>query len=147
VQVIYQHRREIDRFFELPLALQSRLPGAVRSLMKRNAKVRVTYDQKTRQVLAAIVKVRVSDQHLYFPGLPLDCRFSLNLEMPWPDPVEELERLGVPDAENMPDRNKDRLSYSQSHYQIDLTQVTHSAPGANVSYTPPAQVPTLQRTY
>jgi hypothetical protein len=137
VPIIYQHRRETDKFYELPTAMQNRLPGAVRSLMKRSAKVRVTYDQKTQRVLAAIVKVRVSDQHLHFPGLPLDCRFSLNLEMPWPDAIEELEGLGTTDPETMPDRNKDRLSYAQSHYQIDLTQVTQSVPGVNVSRVSP----------
>lgn len=32
----------------------------------------------------------------------------------------------------IPDRNKDRLSYTQSHYQVDLTQVTQNA-SINVS--------------
>lgn len=102
-------------------------------------KVRVTYDQKTHEVLAKIVKARINDLNIYFPDSPLDCRLSVNLEMPWEGTVEELEHLAASSTrERIPDRNKDRLSYNQSHYQIDLTQVTHMVPGPNVSpYYPP----------
>lgn len=38
-----------------------------------------------------------------------------------------IEDLVAPsDAAERPDRNKDRLSYKQSQYQIDLTQVTQT---------------------
>ena len=36
--------------------------------------------------------------------------------------IEEL--IANATGERIPDRSKDRLSYTQSHYQIDLTQVT-----------------------
>ena len=97
----------------------------------RNVKVRVTYDQKTNEVLNKIVKARVADIHLHMPTCPMDCRISINLEMNWDGPVLELEQLPV-QGERSPDRGKDRLSYKQGHYQIDLTQVTQT--GVSLSY-------------
>ncbi|OLN96935.1 mRNA-capping enzyme subunit beta [Colletotrichum chlorophyti] len=131
VQIHYKHRREVDKFYEIPNAMQARLPGCVRSLLsnRRSIKVRVTYDMKTKEVLAKIVKARVADIHIHIPTCPLDCRISINLEMPWDGSVEELEQLAVGHAEKFPDRNKDRLSYKQGHYQVDLTQVTQMMPG------------------
>lgn len=132
VPVVYKHRREIDRFFELPLGLQERLPACVRNLLPHRypVKVRVTYDKKTGDVLAKIVKARISDLNIFFPDAPLDCRLSVNLEMDWEGTVEELEQLAATMArEQPPDREKDRLSYTQSHYQIDLTQVTYKIQG------------------
>lgn len=136
VQVHYKHRREIDRYFELPPDLQNRIPGCVRSRLgarARNVRVRVTYDQRTREVLDKIIKARVADIDLHMPSCPMDCRLSINLEMPWDGPVEELERLAVNPTDRQPDRNKDRLSYSQGHYQVDLTQVTVTSQGPGVS--------------
>ncbi|KAI8659263.1 hypothetical protein LRP88_05828 [Fusarium phalaenopsidis] len=131
VQVHYKHRREVDRFFELPPELQARIPGCVRSRLgsrMKSVRARVTYDQKTREVLAKIIKARVADLDIHFPQCPMDCRISINLEMNWDGPAEELEQLGNhPDRQ--PDRNKDRLSYTHGHYQVDLTQVTHAASG------------------
>ncbi|KAH0595125.1 hypothetical protein MHUMG1_06874 [Metarhizium humberi] len=132
VQVHYKHRREVDRYFELPPDLQNRLPGCVRSRLGsrvRNAKARVTYDQKTGQVLNKIIKARVADIDIHMPNSPMDCRLSINLEMNWDGPVEELERLGPTQNDKTSERQKDRLSYTQGHYQIDLTQVTLSTPG------------------
>lgn len=137
VPIHYKHRREVDKFFELPISMQERLPSCVRRLIpsKHTVKVRVTYDQKTRQVLAKIVKARIADLDLHIPNCPLDCRISINLEAAWDGPVEDIERTATPSGmDRLPDRNKDRLSYDQSHYQIDLTQVTHMVPGPNVSW-------------
>lgn len=124
VQIQYLHRREVDKFFELPPALQANLPPVVRSkLNPRHAvKVRVSYDQKTDAVLAKIIKVRLVDLNIYNPAYPLDCRISINFEMKWDGDLEDLVV-----SSTSPDRIKDRLSYSQSHYQIDLTQVTQMA--------------------
>ncbi|KHN95475.1 mRNA capping enzyme, beta subunit, structural domain protein [Metarhizium album ARSEF 1941] len=132
VQVHYKHRREVDRYFELPQDLQNRLPGCVRSRLgsrARNVKARVTYDQKTGQALNKIIKARVADIDIHMPTSPMDCRLSINLEMNWDGPVEELERLGPTQNDKTSDRQKDRLSYTQGHYQIDLTQVTLSTLG------------------
>ncbi|PHH61692.1 hypothetical protein CDD81_8037 [Ophiocordyceps australis] len=130
VQVHYKHRREIDRFFELPPELVNQLPGCMLSRLgsrSRNVRVRVTYDQKTHEVLNKIVKARVADIDLHMPLSPMDCRISINLEMNWDGPVEELEQAAP--TGRQPDRNKDRLSYTHGHYQIDLTQVTQLLAG------------------
>jgi hypothetical protein len=99
----------------------------------RNVKARVTYDQKTGQVLNKIIKARVADIDIHMPTNPMDCRLSINLEMDWDGPVEELEQLGPIQNDKSMDRQKDRLSYTQGHYQIDLTQVTVSTSGPSVS--------------
>lgn len=62
----------------------------------------------------------------------MDCRISVNLEMDWDGTVEELEAIAG-GVEKHHDRNKDRLSYKQGHYQIDLTQVTQTTQGPGVS--------------
>ncbi|KAF7561466.1 hypothetical protein G7046_g2700 [Stylonectria norvegica] len=133
VQVHYTHRREKDRFYELPPDLQGHLPGCMRVRLgsrSKNVRVRVTYDQKTGDVLHKIIKARVADINLHFPMCPMDCRISINLEMDWDGSVEELEQFsGQGQGERQPDRNKDRLSYKHGNYQIDLTQVTHTVPG------------------
>ncbi|RDA83379.1 hypothetical protein CP532_4725 [Ophiocordyceps camponoti-leonardi (nom. inval.)] len=127
VQVLYKHRREVDRFFDLPVDQQGHVPGCMRpragTARGRNVRVRVTYDQKTREVLNKIIKARVADLDLHMPTCPMDCRLSINLEMAWDGATEELEQSGAGNA----DRNKDRLSYTQGHYQIDLTQVTQTS--------------------
>lgn len=132
VPVIYKHRRETDRFFELPQEMHGHLPGCVRARLghrSRNVRVRVTYDQKTNEVLNKIIKARVADIDLHMPMCPMDCRISINLEANWEGPVEELEQLAANKANQQPDRSKDRLSYTQGSYQIDLTQVTHAVNG------------------
>jgi polynucleotide 5'-triphosphatase len=120
---VYLHRRERDRFYELPPSEHSSLPASIRKELhpRHTVKVRVTHDQKTGQLLAKIIKARVADMDLYNPRFPLDCRISVNLEMRYDGDVEALIAGATT---RMPDRNKDRLSYTQSHYQIDLTQVT-----------------------
>lgn len=138
MQVHYKHRREIDRFFELPPSLQERLPACVRTRCRKGVRARVTYDQKTGDVLAKIVKARVADIDLHMPQSPMDCRISVNLEMKWDGPVEELEEAAASYAEKAPDRRKDRLSYTQGHYQVDLTQVTQTGVGSPPPDTPMA---------
>lgn len=122
VPIVYTHRRERDSFFELPKSEIGGLPATIRNEIQKSRhppRVRITYDQKTGQELAKIIKVRVSDRSLYLPSQALDCRISVNLEMRYDGQV------GLPaEGTKQPDRNKDRLSYKQSHYQIDLTQVT-----------------------
>jgi hypothetical protein len=134
VPIMYTHRRETDKFFELSPSLRARLPACVQHRIpsKHSVKVRVTYDQNTGDVIAKIVKVRVADLDIYMPSHPFDCRISVNLEMDWDGTVEELEREAIA-HEASPERRKDRLSYSQGHYQIDLTQVTHTVAGLHVS--------------
>jgi len=126
---LYAHRRERDRFYELPPSAHSSLPACIRAELnpRHTVKVRVSHDQKTGQQLAKIIKARVADLDLYNPRFPLDCRISVNLEMRYDGELEGL--IASTENSRMPDRNKDRLSYTQSHYQIDLTQVTVADPG------------------
>ncbi|KAH9908843.1 CYTH-like domain-containing protein [Xylariomycetidae sp. FL2044] len=128
VPILYVHRREIDRFFELPQQMRQRLPTCVAGRLPPGSplKARVTYDQKTGNVLAKIVKARVADLHIHMPHMPLDCRISINLEWDWDGPVEEIHDNQMPNRDRQPARNKDRLSYTHGVYQVDLTQVTQS---------------------
>lgn len=130
VEIQYLHRREVDKFFELPPHLHSHLPPAVRQKQnpRHAVKVRVSYDQKTNQEIAKIIKVRLVDLDILNPGSPLDCRISINLEMRYDGDVDDLIK-----SDSSPDRIKDRLSYTQSHYQIDLTQVSQTV-AAPVSF-------------
>ena len=134
VPIFYKHRRETDRFFELPHAMRARLPACIQNRIpaRHSVKVRVTYDQNTNEVIAMIIKARVADLDIHQPTCPFDCRISVNLEMDWEGSLEELQSVSVQSQDPQPDRRKDRLSYTQSHYQIDLTQVTHAAPGSQV---------------
>lgn len=68
--------------------------------------------------IAKIIKVRVADLEILNPGSPLDCRISINLEMRYDGDLQDLVQTA-----GSPDRIKDRLSYKQSHYQVDLTQI------------------------
>ncbi|KAL2024911.1 hypothetical protein VTK56DRAFT_3610 [Thermocarpiscus australiensis] len=142
VPINYQHRREVDRFFELPPSVRDRvLPVCVAQPIAsrgHGARVRVTHDLRTKEVLAKIIKARVADLSLHFPDQPLDCRISVNLEMDWDGAVEDLDRFATATTATsssgrppIPDRNKDRLSYRHGCYQIDLTQVTQMVPGPN----------------
>jgi polynucleotide 5'-triphosphatase len=135
VPIQYAHRRERDSFYELPKPIVQTLPATIQHFLKQSShhapKVRVTHDQKTGEVLAKIIKTRVKDLDIFIPNSPLDCRISVNLEMKYDGDTEALARGA--DRQNQPDRNKDRLSYKQSHYQIDLTQVTSSKVSTVVS--------------
>jgi hypothetical protein len=132
----YRHRRETDKFYELPAAVRDRaLPVCVAKPIAakgHGVKVRVSYDQKTNKVIAKIVKARIADLSLHFPDQPLDCRISVNLEMDWDGSVEELEKMAAAASRPpIPPRMKDRLSYKHGCYQIDLTQVTQNTAGVS----------------
>ncbi|CAJ2499634.1 Uu.00g024870.m01.CDS01 [Anthostomella pinea] len=132
VPVHYVHRREVDRFYELPAQMRQRLPACVANLLQPNSalKARVSYDQKTGDVIAKIVKARVGDIHIHLPHMLLDCRISINMEWDWEGTADEIEHNQVPNKERFPDRNKDRLSYKHGFYSIDLTQVTQGTQGS-----------------
>ncbi|PBP18173.1 mRNA capping enzyme, partial [Diplocarpon rosae] len=126
VEIKYKHSREVDSFYELPKSMYSIIPPALREKIPGNhsVKVRVTHDQKSREVKAKIIKARICDLDILNPQTPLDCRISINFEMRFDGDIEELGRTSGPE------RNKDRLSYTQSMYQIDLTQVTQQVVSA-----------------
>ena len=124
VPVVYLHRRERDRFYELPFTARNMLPACILQELnpRHTIKVRVTHDQKTNEVLAKIIKTRVADHDILLPCQALDCRISINLEMAFQGDIDAL--IAGAEEQRIPDRLKDRLSYTHSHYQIDLTQVT-----------------------
>ncbi|KAL5622076.1 hypothetical protein BROUX41_006021 [Berkeleyomyces rouxiae] len=128
IPIDYQHLREVDKYFPLTPALAAYLPPVARTILsnqKLPPKIRITLDQNDQsKVLSKIVKIRVADKSLYFPCGPLDCRISINLEVNWDGPMDELETAISNASGNNMQRSKDRLSYSQGPYQIDLTQVT-----------------------
>ena len=126
VEIVYVHRRENDKFYELPPSMHHLLPSAVRQQQnpRHAARVRVTYDQKTNEIKAKIIKVRIADLNVFMPRQPLDCRISINLEWSFDDEIDIDEIIAQSTGDREADRNKDRLSYTQGHYQVDLTQVT-----------------------
>ncbi|PVU98051.1 hypothetical protein BB561_000129 [Smittium simulii] len=93
----YSHTKEIDTYYN---------DGGVR--------IRVTRDQVTGEILGAITKKQISHLDIYSPKTSLDFRISINQEIP----VEVKEGL----TSNY-ERRKDRISYSQDYYRIDLTKV------------------------
>jgi hypothetical protein len=134
VPIQYLHRKETDKFYDLPQAMLDSLPAIIRERVNpRQVKIRVSYDQKTNNILAKIIKARIADLSIHNPQSDLDCRISVNFEMRFDGDVEEIIAAGV--GERHPDRGKDRLSYTQGPYQIDLTQVTQNI-SANVRIDP-----------
>jgi polynucleotide 5'-triphosphatase len=115
--------------------LSSLPPALTQHAGFRSARLRVTYDQKTNQILAKIIKVRIADMSIHLPKQPLDCRISVNFEMKFDGDIDAIMAQSQNDRSN--DRSKDRLSYTQGLYQVDLTQVTKSRMH-NVSRTLPS---------
>lgn len=131
VEIKYKHSREADSFYTLPPSMHGMIPPALREKLnpRHGVKVRITHDQKTGEPLAKIIKARIIDLDIYSPMTPLDCRISINFEMRFDGDVQDLGE------KTSSDRNKDRLSYTQSMYQIDLTQVTQSSSVNGVNQT------------
>lgn len=131
VPVNYVHLRETDRFYKLSEEARKSFHPMVQNLLhasRRDPSLRVTKEQKTGQVVARIVKIKMADLHIMFPQCDLDCRVTVNVEVNYDGPVEQLEQIpqeGPATARGgKPDRHKDRLSYTQGNYKVDLTQVT-----------------------
>ncbi|KAL8649226.1 MAG: hypothetical protein Q9210_004527 [Variospora velana] len=134
VPLDYVHTYETDTFYDLSQHAWSTLPPSVQNYLDRRSKpkVRVTTDQKTGQVTAKIIKVRISDIEIYSPQTPFDWRVSISLEVNYDgDLLNELRETSEGRHGPGPDRNKDRVSYKHAYYQIDLTQVK-SAEGSSV---------------
>ncbi|CCC14178.1 hypothetical protein SMACR_08622 [Sordaria macrospora] len=137
VPVKYEHKKEVDRFYAIPPQIRDReLPVTIANLLAskgRDAKVRVSYKENkdgSREEIAKIVKARLRDLSIHFPEHRLDCRISINFEMPWEGSLEELEEYATSANKGQsPDRRKDRLSYRHCSYQFDLTQVSENVNG------------------
>lgn len=123
----YRHTIETDRFYDLPSDMLAR--SSLTQVVKdahieggHSATVRVTTDNKTNLVTAAIVKLRRADLEIICPSDAFDIRISVSLETGWPHPIEGLKQL-LPGDKKKP-RSKDRVSYTHQGFQVDLTQVT-----------------------
>lgn len=125
VALDYVHTYETDTFYDLSQNALNVLPPSVQNFLDRRnkPKVRITTDQRTGKEMAKIIKVRISDIEVYSPQTPFDWRVSVSLEVNWDGDLRELVESTEGKNGKRPDRNKDRVSYKHSHYQIDLTQV------------------------
>ena len=124
----YKHTHEVDTTYELSQQGAMQLPRSVadglnlRPNAKNKARVRVTTDEKTGDVLAKIVKTKVADIHVYSPRTLFDWRISVNAEVDFDIDMNDLVAVETRDGKGV--RRKDRVSYKHTQYQIDLTQVT-----------------------
>ncbi|PVF94996.1 mRNA triphosphatase CET1 [Serendipita vermifera] len=109
-----RHLQTMDEFFSLPSSHST-------DDIHGDAKLRVTRDDKTGQLVECIVKKRLGDLHVLCPKREVDWRISVN--------VEEKGDLGMIGVGDKPlySRKKDRMEYAHQHFKIDLTQVTDQA--------------------
>jgi len=122
IPIDYKHLHQVDKFYELPRnATSVHLPPVLVRYHNPNhlLKVRITHDKVSNAIIAKIIKGRIQDLSIYNPKGLFDCRISINYEISYEGGLDELQ-VG---PEQQPDRYKDRLSYTQSHYQVDLTKV------------------------
>ncbi|KAG7005631.1 hypothetical protein G7Y79_00018g044380 [Physcia stellaris] len=110
VQMDYAHTYETDTFYPLSQAGILTLPKSIRTQInprdRLGQSVRVTTNNKTGQLIAQIIKVRVANLEIYSPGTLFDWRISVNVEMKIEGDFRQLIEPG--------------------DYQIDLTQVTEA---------------------
>ncbi|KAF2755291.1 mRNA triphosphatase CET1 [Pseudovirgaria hyperparasitica] len=129
-RIDYTHRRETDTFYDLDQAGFNMVPPLSRSLLNSNVKsnkVRVTRDNKTGEILAKIIKVRLQNIEMTFPNSIFDCRISINIEVDYPGDIEGL--VASTEAGRPVSRKKDRLCYVHQACEIDLTQVINQVDG------------------
>ena len=121
-RITYKHTKESDSSFFLDQEGLARLSPTTRQLVERDgrARVRITREEKSGEVIDQIVKLRLCNLEISSPQTEWDYRISVNLEIKFPGPTSHLKPV------NEPERAKDRVSYSwlEGFYRIDLTQVT-----------------------
>lgn len=123
IPMAYKHTRETDTQYGLSQQGAMQLPRSLaHGQGKKQAKVRITTDDKTGEILAKIIKTPVADIHVHCPRHLFDWRISVNIEMDFDGDMKDLVALDKRDAKG--DRKKDRMSYKHLQYQVDLTQVT-----------------------
>lgn len=132
VKIKYEHTKLVDTFYDLPREELQGLPGPIQQFLRsqpgRKPKLRVTRDVTTKEVKAKIIKVRIADLHVYSPRTEFDWRVSVSVELDWEGDLKAL--LASDPGSSIRDRFKDRVSYQQGAYQIDLTKViAHSEKG------------------
>ena len=103
------------------------------------SKIRVTRDERTKEVIACMQKKRLASLDILSPNRNADWRISVNVEVPGTCSCAIVvnEALSLYTVVKMPigtatlSRRKDRMSYTHEEFIIDLTQVT-STSGPNV---------------
>lgn len=102
----YQHRKETDSFYD-----------EVSETTGQKEHIRVTRDNVTQEIVpnGVIKKTRIADLNVFCPAQPYDYRISINTETPISPP----QNMSQPTFS----REKDRLSYTQQNFSVDLTQV------------------------
>lgn len=132
VRIDYKHTHEIDEFRRLTDLAFKMLPPAVQKRpLGREPKIRTTTDkpkngERAGPPKACILKIPLSNLHIYNPRDEYDCRISMNLECNLLREGVDPYSLGAePTAEKPapPARKKDRMSYKHLAYQVDLTKV------------------------
>lgn len=131
----YDHPQETDTLYDLPSQMLEHLHPQVKAAHLEGGKplrVRVTRDNKTNEVTAKIIKLRMADLEIFCPNDTFDIRISVSLETnisktTWLHPVDDLqEHLDKGVAKP---RSKDRVSFFHQGFRVDLTQVFSSATG------------------
>lgn len=136
----YKHTRETDTFYKLsPTGIRQLPPSIASQIDTSKAKVRITTEQKSGNVIAKIIKARIADIEVYSPRTSFDWRVSVSVEMDYQGDMKQLVEPDRRDGKRA-DRNKDRMSYKHQGYQVDLTQVT---PAEVNSF--PVDFPRIQR--
>lgn len=110
----YRRKLEVDQFYHHQSHSNSG-PGQ---------KLRATLDASSMKLLTVMIKERLADLLIYFPGSPFDVRLSINLE-------KRMEALPMnPTPPPVYTRKKNRLSYTLDNlFSYDLTQVDSSSEG------------------
>lgn len=105
-RMAYQHRKETDSFYD-----------EVSESTGQKEHIRVTRDNETQDIVpnGVIRKTRIADLNVFCPTQPYDYRISINTETPTSLP----KNMSHPTFS----REKDRLSYTQQNFSVDLTQV------------------------
>ncbi|QDS69105.1 hypothetical protein FKW77_010233 [Venturia effusa] len=145
----YKHTIETDTTFDLPseMLARSSLAQTVKDAHLEGgkpARVRVTRDNKTDAITAAIIKLRRADLEIICPSDDFDIRISVSLETVWPHPIEGLKQHTDATGKADPPRSKDRVSYTHQGFQVDLTQVTPISDPKKKTHELEIELPTNQ---
>lgn len=135
-KIQYTHLRETDHFRKLSKAGKSALPQTIPiERLGHEPNLRTTVDDKTKQVTARIIKVKLGNLHILNPRADYDLRITVSIECNlMRDGLDDsgLTEEPEPGKSAQPPRKKDRMSYKHLDYQIDLTRV--DTPGLAPKY-------------
>lgn len=117
-EVKHSRSKTVDKSYDIPHTSHHIIPPSLLPFA-RNSKLRISYDKVTNEVVATIIKGRIADLHICNPSHSLDCRISVSFEMKYDGDISQIVAARADNQQ--PDRDKDRHSYTLSHYQVDQT--------------------------